>query len=81
MPANPCADCGDKCANYGLPSDGKRKWCSGCSKRLHTGAELIGGCKCEDCRARTASFGLPGALVQPAPASAPRPYLGAGGVL
>ena len=30
-----CEDCGLKARNFGLPAEGKKRWCGGCAKR-HT---------------------------------------------
>jgi hypothetical protein len=53
-----CEGCGLKRPNFGLPLDGKRRWCGGCAKG-HAGAVVVGNKKCEDCELKKSSFGLP----------------------
>jgi hypothetical protein len=45
-------------AHYGLPAEGKKRWCSGCAKG-HAGAVDISHKKCEDCKVKYRTFGLP----------------------
>ena len=53
-----CEGCQLKQANFGLPAEGKRRWCGGCAKG-HAGAVSISGKKCEDCELNQSTFGLP----------------------
>ena len=46
-------------ASFGLPSDGKKRWCAGCG-RGQAGAVNVAKKKCEDCGLKQPSFGLPG---------------------
>ena len=45
---NRCEDCGQKSANFGLPADRRKRWCSACS-RAHSGAVSLTGLTCEVC--------------------------------
>eukprot|EP01051_Picozoa_sp_SAG22_P011172 SAG22_NODE_1055_length_5789_cov_3.943234_2_plen_72_part_00 len=49
MPPPPCEDCGDKQPSYGLPAEGKRRWCGGCGKQKEGAVSLKKRKKCEDC--------------------------------
>jgi hypothetical protein len=51
-----CEDCQLKRSSYGLPSEGKKRWCWGCAK-AHAGAVSAGN-NCEDCGLKVPSFGL-----------------------
>ena len=53
-----CEDCGQKQAIFGLPSDGVKRWCSGCGKPR--GAYNMVRKLCEDCGLVTASHILEG---------------------
>jgi hypothetical protein len=53
-----CEDCGLIVAGFGLPSDGKKRWCSGCANG-HGGAVDFANKKCEGCQLKRSSFGLP----------------------
>jgi hypothetical protein len=53
-----CEGCGLKQPSFGLPAEGKRRWCGGCAKG-HAGAVDIQSKKCEDCELKRANFGLP----------------------
>ena len=54
-----CEDCGLKQPSYGLPSDGKKRWCAGCGKG-HKGAQYMQKQKmCEDCGLNQPSYGQP----------------------
>jgi hypothetical protein len=52
-----CEDCKVKQPKFGLPAEGKSRWCSGCAKR-HEGAVNIANKKCEGCGLKQPSFGL-----------------------
>jgi hypothetical protein len=45
-------------ANFGLPAEGKKRWCGGCAKG-HAGAGDVANKKCEDCGLKQPNFGLP----------------------
>ena len=54
-----CEACGLKFPIFGLPADGKARWCSGCAT-AHKGAENVVSKKCEGYQLKTlAGFGLP----------------------
>jgi hypothetical protein len=44
-----CEDCQLKKPSFGLPVEGRRRWCSGCAKR-HAGAVNVASKKCEGCQ-------------------------------
>ena len=44
--------------HFGLPAEGKRRWCSGCAKG-HAGAVDVNSKKCEGCGVKAPSLGLP----------------------
>ena len=51
-----CEECGLKQAIYGLASEGKKRWCSGCGKPK--GAYDMVNAKCEDCGVKSATYCL-----------------------
>jgi hypothetical protein len=53
-----CEGCGLKQPSFGLPAEGKKRWCGGCAKG-HKGAVNVGSKKCEGCGLKQPSFGLP----------------------
>jgi hypothetical protein len=53
-----CEDCGLKGKSYGLPAEGKKRWCAGCAK-AHVGAVDADSKMCEGCGLKRPSFGLP----------------------
>ena len=53
-----CEGCGLKRPNFGLPAEGKVRWCDGCAK-AHAGAEEVKKKKCEDCQLKCYAFGMP----------------------
>jgi hypothetical protein len=53
-----CEGCGLKQPAYGLPAEGKRRWCAGCAK-AHAGAVDVKSKKCEGCGLKQPVFGLP----------------------
>ena len=54
-----CEGCGLKAPTFGLPMEGKKRWCAGCAKG-HSGAvSVLVQRKCEDCGLTHRSFGLP----------------------
>jgi hypothetical protein len=53
-----CEGCGLKQPSFGLPADGKKRWCSDCSK-AHAGVKDLINKKCEGCDLKLARFGLP----------------------
>ena len=56
-----CDDCQLKQPSFGLPAEGKARWCSGCAKG-HAGAEDVltsHSKKCEGCQLKRSNFGLP----------------------
>ena len=44
--------------SFGLPAEGRRRWCGGCAK-THAGARDITSRLCEDCALRRPSLKLP----------------------
>ena len=52
-----CEDCAQKRPAFGLPAEGKTRWCGSCAK-AHAGAVDISSRKCEDCQEKRASIGL-----------------------
>ena len=52
-PSQVCETCKVKRNNYGLPAEGKRRWCRGCAL-AHPGAMNLGAYMCEDCNAKQA---------------------------
>ena len=44
-----CEGCGLKAPSFGLPAEGKKRWCVGCAKR-HAGAVNVDGRTCEHCQ-------------------------------
>ena len=57
MKVKQCEDCGLKQPSFGLPVDGKKRWCVGCAK-AHAGAVNVSK-KCEGCGLKVPSLGLP----------------------
>jgi hypothetical protein len=53
-----CEGCQLKQPNFGLQSEGKARWCSGCAK-AHVGTEDLLSKKCEGCGLKVPNFGLP----------------------
>jgi hypothetical protein len=53
-----CEGCGLKQPNFGLPAEGKKRWCAGCAKG-HAGTEDLMHKKCEDCGLKWRHYGLP----------------------
>jgi LSD1 subclass zinc finger protein len=53
-----CEGCQLKAPSFGLPAEGKKRWCGGCAKG-HAGAEHVSRKKCEGCGLKQPSFGLP----------------------
>ena len=54
-----CEGCGLKQAAYGLPADGRRRWCAGCAA-AHGGAVSLKQRKmCEGCGLKQPTYGLP----------------------
>ena len=53
-----CEGCQLKMPSFGLPAEGKERWCSGCAK-THEGAVNVKHKKCEGCGLKRSSFGLP----------------------
>ena len=55
-----CEDCKLKQLSFGLPAEGKARWCAGCA-RGHDGALnlRLRGKRCEDCALKYPSFGQP----------------------
>ena len=53
-----CEGCGLKRSNFGLPAEGKKRWCSGCAK-AHVGVVDLNTKKCEGCGLTRPKFGLP----------------------
>jgi hypothetical protein len=61
VPSAKCEDCGLKLPVFGLPVEGKRRWCAGCAQG-HAGAEDMNSKKkkkCEECGLKLPVFGLP----------------------
>ena len=52
-----CEDCGRR-AGYGLPDEGRRRWCAGCAA-AHGAVSLQKRKMCEGCGLKQANFGLP----------------------
>ena len=52
----PCEDCKTKSRAWGLPSEGRKRWCAGCGVN-HTGAVRVGGKKCKACHGPKPSWG------------------------
>ena len=57
MPSR-CEDCALKVPSFGLPAEGRARWCSGCAK-AHAGARDLVNKRCEDCALKFATCGLP----------------------
>ena len=55
---NKCEECELKQPSFGLPAEGKTRWCGGCAKG-HAGAVNVASKKCEGCGLKQPSFGLP----------------------
>jgi hypothetical protein len=53
-----CEGCQVKYPRFGLPAEGKVRWCSGCAKG-HAGVVNVKGKKCEGCQVKYPRFGLP----------------------
>jgi hypothetical protein len=53
-----CEGCQLKQPAFGLPAEGKARWCSGCAKG-HAGAMDATSKKCEGCGLKRSSYGLP----------------------
>ena len=47
-----------KQSTFGLPAEGKKRWCAGCAK-AHVGAVDVKNKKCEGCGVKRSTFGLP----------------------
>jgi hypothetical protein len=55
-----CEDCEAKSANYGLPAQGKRRWCARCAQTNHPGScRVTKHRKCEHCGLKVPTLGLP----------------------
>eukprot|EP01047_Picozoa_sp_COSAG01_P030806 COSAG01_NODE_2160_length_8268_cov_230.522830_6_plen_311_part_00 len=55
-----CEDCEAKSANYGLPAQGKRRWCARCARTNHPGScRVTKHRKCEHCGLKVPTLGLP----------------------
>jgi hypothetical protein len=54
-----CEDCQLKAPSFGLRSEGKERWCSGCAK-AHEGSVNVKHKMCEGCGLKQPTFGLPG---------------------
>jgi hypothetical protein len=48
----PCEDCGLKRQNFGLPAEGKRRWCGGCAK-AHAGSANLNWSPCQPRRRKS----------------------------
>ena len=57
MPAH-CEDCALRQPSFGLPAEGRTRWCGGCAK-AHAGARDVTSKRCEDCALKQPGFGLP----------------------
>ena len=57
MPRKPCEGCGLKTPHFGLPSEGRQRWCLACSK-AHPGTTQLRKLVCEDCKTTAPHFGL-----------------------
>ena len=55
-----CEDCSMKQPSFGLPAEGKVRWCGGCAK-AHAGVVNVNARnkKCEDCSLKQSTFGIP----------------------
>ena len=53
-----CESCQVKQPNYGMPAEGKARWCAGCAK-AYTGAVDVKHPKCEGCGLKEPSLCLP----------------------
>ena len=58
MPRRMCEDCALTQPRFGLPAEGRERWCSRCAK-AHAGARDIASRRCEDCKLKRPTFGLP----------------------
>ena len=58
MPPSKCEDCALKRPVFGLPAEGKARWCAGCA-RGHGGAQNLKSRRCEGCKLKVPNFGLP----------------------
>lgn len=54
---NKCEDCALKKPSFGMPTDGKMRWCKPCSLS-HPGSADVCHKLCEDCKQKSPSFGL-----------------------
>ena len=55
-----CEGCGLKAPSYGLPAEGRRRWCVGCAAAEGGGAVSLAQKKmCERCGYKSPSYGLP----------------------
>ena len=56
-----CEGCGLKVPSYGLPAEGRKRWCAGCAAAEGSGAVSLKQEKmCEGCGLKQPSYGLPG---------------------
>ena len=54
-----CEGCGLKWSSYGLPAEGRMRWCSGCAAVEGSGAVSLQQNKmCEGCGFKVPSYGL-----------------------
>ena len=59
LSAKMCEGCGRVVPRFGLPSEGKFRWCAACAKG-HAGAvNVANGRMCEDCQRKRPGFGDP----------------------
>ena len=57
-----CEGCGPKQPYFGLPAEGRKRWCTDCAVAEGSGAVRLGKQKqCEGCGLKRAIFGLPDA--------------------
>ena len=57
-----CEGCGTKQPNFGLPAEGRRRWCAGCAAAEGNGAVRLSVSKrkmCEGCGLKHPTCGLP----------------------
>ena len=77
-----CEACGLKQPSFGLPGEGKKRWCGGCAK-AHAGAELKTGYNkmCESCVLKKAHYGLPMEGTRRWCMACAQPHAGLGGAI